>query len=77
MEQLNFGGWRWGSCQVFPILYIDWSDRTWTDQLERGGGHKKRFQYRTDSTGGEIFNFEPSKVIQEKIQLVHLYRTMC
>ena len=33
---------------------IHWSIRSWKSHLERGGGHKKIFQYCTDSTDREI-----------------------
>ena len=32
----------------------NWPIRSSINHLERGGGHKKRFQYCTDSLGGEI-----------------------
>ena len=34
---------------------VHWSIRSWKSQ-ERGGGHKKRFQYCIDSNGGEILH---------------------
>ena len=37
----------------FPNSAI-WPIRSSINHLERGGGHKKRFQYCTDSTGAEI-----------------------
>ena len=30
--------------------YVHWRIRSWIDHLRRGGGHKKSFQYCTDST---------------------------
>ena len=31
-----------------------WSDEKWKSTMGGGGGHKKRFQYCTDSSGQEI-----------------------
>ena len=35
-------------------IYVHWSIRSWIDHLRRGGGHKKSFQYCTDSIEQEI-----------------------
>ena len=52
-----------------------WSDEKWKSIMARGGGHKKRFQYCTDSPG-EIFTSELFKDIQDAILLILHYRTM-
>ena len=47
------------------------------DLLRRGGGHMKRFQYCADSTGQDFFFISVlSKVIQERILWIRLYKTM-
>ena len=33
-----------------------WSDEMWKGKMQGGGGNKKRFQYKTDSSGQEILS---------------------
>ena len=50
MERLNF--WRIKDYLENHFVYSQhWSDEKWKSSMARGGGHKKRFQYCTDSSG--------------------------
>ena len=38
------------------VLYCHhWSDEKWKKSMARGGGNKKRYQYRTDSSGPILY----------------------
>ena len=51
-----------------------WSDDKWKKSMAGGGGNKKRYQYCTDSTGVS-WTSELSKVIQDSVSLILLYKT--
>ena len=54
-EQLNLGDSRDINAN-FPHS-VRWSNNSWTHNLERGGGRKKRFQFCTNRNGTVILYF--------------------
>ena len=91
MERLNSGELK-DYLQDHFVFCHHWSDEKWKSSMAGGGGHKKIFQYCTDSSGTILYlralqghsgrnlidpSLQDNVVIPERFLQVHLSCRMC